>query len=379
MIRKSKTKKATVETKNSNFNTLIIGAGIFGLHAALYLAKKGQKIAVLEKESKAFTRASFVNQARVHNGYHYPRSYETAKKTSYCYKRFCTDFQFSLIKPFKQIYAISNRNSKVNVNKYINFCKKVDLPLRNIDATDYLNPRVMKDAFETEESCFNYEKIKHHLLNQLQHNPSIKIFYNTFPVDVKVEEKKYEIVVNKRNARLTAKNVINATYANINNVNSLFNQPKYDLKFELCELMLCKAKGLDHHTGITILDGLFFSLMPFGKGQVYSLSSVKHTPIKISKLGPQNKICLEFKKLKIYKSKTWGKTKPLVKKYLSPKIKLKYLRSIFEIKPILYASEIDDSRPTLIKIHRKNPYFISVLPGKISTIYDLDKVLTVIS
>ena len=45
------------------------------------------------------------------------------------------------------------------------------------------------------------------------------------------------------------------------------------------------------------------------------------------------------------------------------------------MKPILKASEIDDSRPTVIREFHKNPTFISVLSGKINTVYDLDEVL----
>ena len=49
--------------------------------------------------------------------------------------------------------------------------------------------------------------------------------------------------------------------------------------------------------------------------------------------------------------------------------------SLFSIKPILMASEIDDSRPTVIKILKDKPRFVSVLSGKINTVYDLDEVL----
>ena len=45
------------------------------------------------------------------------------------------------------------------------------------------------------------------------------------------------------------------------------------------------------------------------------------------------------------------------------------------MKPIFKASEIDDSRPTVIKIMSKNPTFVSVLSGKINTVYDLEEVL----
>lgn len=45
------------------------------------------------------------------------------------------------------------------------------------------------------------------------------------------------------------------------------------------------------------------------------------------------------------------------------------------MKPILLASEIDDSRPTVVKVMNEKPKFVSVLSGKINTVYDLDEVL----
>ena len=45
------------------------------------------------------------------------------------------------------------------------------------------------------------------------------------------------------------------------------------------------------------------------------------------------------------------------------------------MKPILKASEIDDSRPTVIREMNQSPRLVSVLSGKINTVYDLDEVL----
>ena len=42
------------------------------------------------------------------------------------------------------------------------------------------------------------------------------------------------------------------------------------------------------------------------------------------------------------------------------------------MKPILKSSEVDDSRPTAIAVMSSSPSFISVLSGKINTVYDLD-------
>ena len=47
------------------------------------------------------------------------------------------------------------------------------------------------------------------------------------------------------------------------------------------------------------------------------------------------------------------------------------------MKPILKASEIDDSRPTVVRVLNESPKLVSVLSGKINTVYDLDEVLNV--
>ena len=89
------------------YDKIIIGAGLYGLYSALYCGKKGEKIIVLEYEDKPFKRATYINQARVHRGYHYPRSLTTALKSAHYFDRFNKDFGYSINKKFTKIYAIS--------------------------------------------------------------------------------------------------------------------------------------------------------------------------------------------------------------------------------------------------------------------------------
>ena len=63
------------------YDKIILGAGMYGLYAAGRLAKKGCRTLVIDMESRPFQRGSYINQARLHNGYHYPRSYTTAFKS----------------------------------------------------------------------------------------------------------------------------------------------------------------------------------------------------------------------------------------------------------------------------------------------------------
>ena len=64
------------------FDKVIIGAGLYGLYSALFCCERGQKVVVLECDPAPFKRATFINQARVHQGYHYPRSISTAMKSA---------------------------------------------------------------------------------------------------------------------------------------------------------------------------------------------------------------------------------------------------------------------------------------------------------
>ncbi|MDD6186571.1 MAG: FAD-dependent oxidoreductase, partial [Oscillospiraceae bacterium] len=73
------------------YDKIIIGAGLYGLYSAVYCGKKGESVLVLECDSVPFARATYINQARVHMGYHYPRSISTASKSRGYFDRFCRD------------------------------------------------------------------------------------------------------------------------------------------------------------------------------------------------------------------------------------------------------------------------------------------------
>ena len=71
-----------VNILSSDRNVVIIGGGIFGLSAAIVLGENGfSEVTVLEKEFDIMTKASLVNQNRIHMGYHYPRSLQTGRES----------------------------------------------------------------------------------------------------------------------------------------------------------------------------------------------------------------------------------------------------------------------------------------------------------
>ena len=83
---------------------LVIGGGFFGMHIADYFARKGRMTMLVERETEFMRRASYVNQARVHNGYHYPRSVLTALRSRISFPVFCREFADCIDSDFDQYY-----------------------------------------------------------------------------------------------------------------------------------------------------------------------------------------------------------------------------------------------------------------------------------
>jgi len=375
--------KTKREYKDHKVDCVIIGAGIFGLYAAMLLVKRGYRVAIIDRSTEPFSRASAINQARVHNGYHYPRSYDTAVKVARYYSRFVRDFNFAINGLFKQVYAIASNSSKTSAKDFVDFCERVNIPLEKIDANLYFRKGSVEAAFLTQECSFDFAKIRDFLVNEIKNS-----VYCHYDIEIELVEKKdlsYIITLNNHN-RLIAPLVINATYAGVNEIIEKFGQQPFDLKYELCEVALGSVTKNFNDLGITVMDGDFFSIVPFGSSGLHALTSVGHSLHNVScNKTPnfRNGVCRSTCKTHNTEGciicsqnlkSAWRKMRELSLKFLKPNLKFNYDHSKFEIKAILTSSEIDDSRPTIIKQHTSNPTFISVLSGKISTIYDLEKI-----
>ena len=363
---------------------VVIGAGIFGLYAAWLLTKKGQDVIILEKGLRPFARASAINQAREHNGYHYPRSYETAKKVADYYQQFNCEFSFAINNSYKHIYAISKKYSKTSAKEFALSCSKVNIPLQEIDSDSYFQKGSVEAAFLVQEFSFDFTKIRNFLLNKICHGT--RIIYDAHIDHVEKGGTDYLVLLNN-GCVFSTPLVINATYSGINDVIDKFGHEPFILKYELCEVAFCTVPETLKDIGITVMDGDFFSFIPFGSDGIHSLTSVGHTPHDVSydvvpvfKNAAGHEVCdmhgIRYCIVCAQRLQSaWSEMYSLGKRYMLPMFDLKYLNSKFEIKPILIESEEDDSRPTIIKEHTTNPTFVSVFSGKISTIYDLKKII----
>lgn len=370
------------------YDKIIIGAGLYGLYAALYCAKKGEKVLVLEYDDAPFKRATYINQARVHMGYHYPRSLSTAVKSAGYFKRFAEEFGFCIHSSFQQIYATSSRFSWTDKKQFEAFCRAAGIRCEEMPVSGYFKDGMCDGAFLTEEYTYDAMLLRDYFVKELSARSSVEIRYNARIRKICRREGKYEVQLSE-GSRFAAGYVLNATYASTNQILKLVEGEEFeafDIKYELCEIILCRPGKKLEGTGLTVMDGPFFSIMPFGKTGYHSLTSVTFTPHVTSYESLPSFSCQgggECRQGQLANCNecadrpetAWEYMARLARKYMREDLEFEYAGSLFSMKPILKSSEVDDSRPTRIRTDSKEPYFVSVLSGKINTVYDLEEFL----
>lgn len=373
------------------YDRIIIGAGLYGLYAARACGKKGERVLVLEYDPRPFMRATYINQARVHMGYHYPRSYSTAIKSAHYYARFHEDFGFCIHSSFDQIYATSAAFSWTDAAAFQKFCQAAGIRCDEVPVSRYFQPGMCDGAFLTTEDTYDAQILREFYEKELRALPNVDLQFGVRLAGVRKEPSCY--VVRLADGREMATDyLLNATYASTNQILAAFENaefPPIRIKYELCEIILCDVSETLKGVGLTVMDGPFFSVMPFGKTGYHSLTAVTFTPHDTSYETLPRFACQVRRADGACSSgqlancndcpekptSAWPYMSQMAKKYVRPEYAMRYVQSLFSMKPILQAAEVDDSRPTVIRVLSEQPTLVSVLSGKINTVYDLDEVL----
>lgn len=374
----------------NHYDRIIIGSGVYGLYAAISLSKHGYSTLVMDCDAAPFLRGSLINQARVHNGYHYPRSYSTAAKSAKYFNRFVDDYSDCIVFDFDQIYAVATHFSWTNGKQFEKFCSNLNIQCDEMAKTSrYFNIAEIDKAFHTHEFTFDTKLLGDKMYKEALLNNVVFVFgVNILSITVKGEN--FFIDLDSSDTLVTSW-ILNATYAGINEIHKIAGFEPLNVKYELCEIILCNVSENIRKVGLTVMDGPFFSLMPFGKSGFHSLTTVSKTPHMTShntlaSFSCQNKNICDGQRCSpdhvqncndcaYHPPTAYIEMKQIAKKFLNPCITFEYVKSLFTLKPILMASEIDDSRPTLIRQYSDKPQFYSVFSGKVNTIYDLDVIL----
>ena len=340
----------------------VIGAGFYGLVIGYKLAEAGATVVVYEAASDLGHGASWANQARVHGGYHYPRDVRTGARSRRGLKKFVNDYGSSIFNDFTMLYGIARHNSKVNTSQFEAFCNRIEAPFSppTTEVSNIFNDEFISGVYQVEEPAFNSDVLLLEARQRLLDSGAL--LFLSEPVE-KVFERDENFMVCLQSGEIEIFNyVLDCTYSNLG---TLFEpaRPLTDiLKIERAEICLVSPPKSLESLGITVMDGPFFSCMPFPTRGSHSFTHVSYTPRKTrtSKLrDPETEDTSAFLRMKLD-----------ALRYVPSIAELEHEDSIFVDKAILTSSELDDARPVLIHEAGQQGRYLSILGSKIDTVYD---------
>lgn len=362
--------------KAQHAETLIIGGGFYGLSIALFLSQelKMTDIKVIEKESNVMERASYINQARIHNGYHYPRSILTAHRSAVNFPLFVDDFKPAVVSNFDKYYAISRTLSKVNARQFVEFCHKIGADIMEADDNiiQQFASNLTEGVFKVKEYAFDARKLRNLLLKNIKNTPAIEILNSQSAKSVKGVGGTVEVETS--NGIFKAKNVINCAYSQINTLHRNSDLPLIPMKHEIAQMCLVELPEAYRHFSVTVMDGPFFSIMPFPSRGLHSLSHVRYTPLESwrddyttspARQNPHD----YFSRLDL--PQQYKKMHADVVRYIPVLKNMKLVGTISDVKSVLVKSENDDSRPILFKPNFGLENYTCIMGGKLDNIYDV--------
>ncbi len=385
----------------TRFDFVIIGGGIFGCYSALYLAGRGARVALVEKEARLFRKASLVNQARLHSGYHYPRSVATAAMSDEHKERFTAEHRPFVNFSFEKYYAIDRFGSFTDPAQFERFCQYLNIRCDRVAQHPLFNFERLEALYRTEEYSFDPVLLREYYVQRVENTPGITVFKNSQVQTAQADGGEWQLgvmsyelgvksgITHNSNliTPLITTTVINATYAASSAINRLFGVPELALTHEISEIAFVTSPQFAQR-GLTVMDGPFGSIMPYGQSGLLSLSSVAYTHHKIcydnlprfdcqTESDPACRpeapgICTDCARRPVSNA---AKMLAQMRQYFSETVQFEAQLSYFTIKSKLKASYIDDGRPTDISLLRNEPKFYCLFAGKVNSIYEIEKIV----
>lgn len=321
----------------------VVGGGIFGCTIAVDLARADIQVDLFEAQSDILTGTTDRCQARLHRGYHYPRSDSTAQAARDSFDQFQGRYPEAVYT--RQHHYLVAEGSAVAPEQYLEFCDRLDLPYEVIARP----PAVLKSinlTIRVPEAFVDVAVLRRLLSTDLR-QAGVSVHCGRQMMDVDG----YDLTVW-------------ATYG------QRWPRP---LRYEVCEVALVEL-GRYIGDSFVVVDGPFVSLDPI-RGR-YALYDVKHS-VHHANVGMAPEIPDEYKA--VLDGKAWPREAQALSRFdqmvesasrflwgLNPGGMgvCIYHRSMWSVRAVLPDVDSTDERPTLIERDGNNLF---VLSGKIGT------------
>ncbi len=338
----------------------VVGGGIFGATAAIFAARAGHEVHLFEKESDLLQAASGINQYRLHRGYHYPRSPETALSAQKAERTFREEYGEAVIDGGRHLYGIAREGSLVSAAQFLDFCDSQQLEYKKVEVPELADPRMVELVIEGKEARFEPDTLRAVAKRKLTES-GVQVHLNTL-AGPQLAESFDAIII--------------ATYANTSEVLGIFTEARQEYQYEVCEKPVVSLPASFGLTDLVILDGPFMCVDPLGTSGLYVLGNVVHA-IHATNVGYKPEVP---EHLKPFLNKGTIKNPPVTRfgafieagvPFIPLLKEAKHVGSLYTIRTVLPRMEKTDARPTLVTPLGEK--CIQIFSGKIGNCVDAAK------
>lgn len=320
----------------------VIGAGVFGATTAVDLARAGWQVGLYEAQPDILGGATARCQARLHRGYHYPRSDATAAAARDAAPEFAARYP-EAIRTAAHHYVIA-AESKVSAGQYLAFMDRLGLPYEVVESPHVHDARL---TVRVPESYVDVDILRR-LLRRDLYRSGVQL-------------------------RLGCKVATDGFHGFDLVIQATYGQPwSKPLRYELCEVALVEIPRYAGQSFV-VLDGDHVSLDPHGRAHMlYDVANSVHAAGAgfggvqaffeyrelLSARGPRKTRRTNVKAMLANASRHLRGLDP------SGQGVTIYHGSLFSVRAVLPDVDATDERPTLVE---RDGNVVSILSGKICT------------
>jgi hypothetical protein len=339
--------------RTPRLDVAVVGGGVFGATAAIELARRGHRVDLFERADDLLLAASGINQYRLHRGYHYPRSRDTAIDCRDSEPAFRDAFPEAIVDGPDHFYAISARDSLTTADDYLAFCRDLDLEVE-IAAPAVLRPESVAVSVRGRESLFDPAILRRLVWDQLR----------ATGVDVHLGR-------DVRPGDLDAFDLsVIATYSELNALVPDLPGARPAYQFEICEKPVVRLPASYQGQSMVMMDGPFMCFDPLADTGLFVLGNVVHA-IHQRSIGRVPVVPPEFEGLLnrgIVADPPITNIERFIEEgseYFAGFEDAEHVGSMFTIRAVLPGVDGTDERPTLVR--QIDERTITVFSGKIDT------------
>jgi glycine/D-amino acid oxidase-like deaminating enzyme len=324
----------------------VIGGGLFGCTTAIHLARAGHAVHLYDAKADLMCGATAATYARLHRGYHYPRSPETGRESRAAEASFRAEYGEAVIDGGKQAYLVAE-GGHVTPDQYRAFLEGEDLQFFQEDNRfDVVEPRVNLTSLV---ACVRRKVADSGVTARL----GTRITKRT--VD---------------GLRDGFDRIVVASYSRLNAVLGMLGCEIAEYKFQIVEKPVVRLPDEFRSRSIVVIDGPFGCIDPLDDTPFHVLGHVVRT-IHAENVGYGADIpahlanCLDRGLTPDWTHTRFRAVADDLARYVPGVETAEHVASTLTVRAVLAGVEKTDARPTLVE--RMDSQVIKVFSGKLGT------------